>query len=91
MSTMIHPDQRAAVAKSVATHRRVAAYTLPPALDARLLDLGERKDQLTPAEREELLALVAFTQARSVEKLDAELAARRLADACPELHAAVSF
>ena len=76
MNAVIEPEQRAAMAKSVAVHRRVAAYTLTPALDARLFDLGERKESLTPAEQEVLLALVAFTQARSVEKLEAELAAR---------------
>lgn len=85
MSTVIEPDQRAAVSRSVAAHRRVAAYTLPPALDAKLLDLSERKESLTPAERDELLALVAFTQARSVEKLEAEAALRRLTAAYPDL------
>lgn len=79
------PDWRAAVSRSVSAHRRVAAYVLPPALDARMLELGERKEGLTPAEREELLALVAFTQERSAEKLEAELAVRRLTAAYPEL------
>ena len=87
MSTTPEPDWRAAVTRSVSAHRRVAAYTLPQALDARMLDLGERKEFLTPAERDELLALVAFTQERSAEKLEAELAARRLTDAYPELGA----
>lgn len=87
MSIVSEVDWRAAVARSVSAHRRVAAYTLPPALDARMLDLAERKDELTPAERDELLALVAFTQARSIEKLEAELAARRLTDAYPDLSA----
>jgi hypothetical protein len=81
------PDWRSAVSRSVSAHRRVAAYTLPPALDARLLDLSERKESLTPAERDELLALVAFTQARSIEKAEAELAARRLTDTYPDLTA----
>jgi len=79
------PDWRSAVSRSVSAHRRIAAYTLPSALDARLLDLSERKESLTPAERDELLALVAFTQARSIEKLEAELAVRRLTDAYPDL------
>lgn len=81
------PDWRSAVSRSVSAHRRVAAYTLPPALDAKLLDLSERKESLTPTEREELLALVSFTQARSLEKLEAELAVRRLTDAYPDLSA----
>ena len=87
MSTLIEPAQRAAVAKSLAAHRRVAAYTLPPALDAKLLDLSERKEALTPDERAELLGLVAFTQDRSTEIAEAQLAIRRLTDAYPELAA----
>jgi hypothetical protein len=87
VSTLIAPDQRAAVSKSLAAHRRVAAYTLPPALDAKLLDLAERKDTLTSDEREELHGLVAFTQARSIEIAEAELAIRQLTDAYPELAA----
>jgi hypothetical protein len=57
----------------------MAAYTMPAAFDRRMLDLGERKESLTPAERDELLAWVEFTQARSAEKLHAELALQRLA------------
>lgn len=68
-----------AVRVSAAALRRVAAYTLPPALDARVLDLGERKETLSPAERDELLAWVAFTQERSAEKLAAELALQQVA------------
>lgn len=64
---------------SAAALRRMATYTLPPAFDRRMLDLGERKHALTPAERDELLAWVEFTQTRSAEKLHAELALRRLA------------
>lgn len=77
------PAARAALA----TLRRVAAYRLPPALDRRVLDLGERKESLTPAERDELLAWVAFAQERSIEKAQAELALRRLAAAFPDLAA----
>lgn len=87
MPAVLDPTQLAAVSKSLATHRRVAAYTLPPALDAKLLDLSERKEALTPDERAELLGLVAFTQDRSIEKAEAELAIRRLTAAYPELAA----
>jgi hypothetical protein len=65
--------------------RRVADYRLDPALDQRLRDLGERKEWLSPAEHEELLALVAFTQKRTLEKLDAEVALQDLQSACAEL------
>ncbi|MBA4063546.1 MAG: hypothetical protein C0501_07490 [Isosphaera sp.] len=63
----------------------MAGYALDPALDRRILDLGERKEFLTPAEHAELLAWVAFTQQRSLEKLEAERALRRLLAVCPEL------
>jgi hypothetical protein len=79
------PDWRDALASSAAALRRVAAYSLDSALDRRILDLGERKEFLTPAERSELLAWVAFTQERSLEKLEAERALRRLLAVCPEL------
>jgi hypothetical protein len=65
--------------------RRVADYRLDPALDHRLRDLGERKEWLSAAEHEELLALVAFTQQRTLEKLEAETALMELQNACPEL------
>ena len=82
--TAAPPDPLLAVTASAAALRRTAAYALPPALDRRLLDLGERKDALSPDERAELLAWVAFTQERSAERLAAELALRRLAAAFPE-------
>jgi len=61
----------------------VAGYTLPPALDRRILDLGERKEALSPDERDELTAWVEFTQQRSIDRLEAEFALRRLAAAEP--------
>lgn len=66
---------------STAALRRVAAYTLPSVFDRRILDLGERKESLTEEEREELLAWVQFTQDRSIEKFEAEVALRQLEDA----------
>ncbi len=84
-TAIAEPARRAALASSRAAHRRVAAYALPPELDRRILDLGERKDSLTDDERAELLAWVAFTQRQSLDKLEAEVALRRLADVFPEL------
>ncbi len=86
MSTVAEPDQRAALATSAATLRRLAAYELPPELDRRIHDLGERKESLSPDERAELLAWVAFTQQRSLEKWEAEVALRRLAAVFPDLN-----
>ena len=85
MSAVSEPAQRAALVSSTAALRRLAAYELPLALDRRVLDLGERKETLTPDERAELLAWVTFTQQRSVEKLEAEVALRRLTDVFPEI------
>ncbi|HEV3438056.1 MAG TPA: hypothetical protein VG122_11895, partial [Gemmata sp.] len=63
------PPWQAALAYSAGALRRVANYTLPLALDRRILELGERKETLNPDERDELMAWVTFTQERSVEKL----------------------
>ncbi len=65
--------------------RRVADSQLDLALNRRLLDLGERKEWLSEAEHDELLALVAFSQQRSLEKLEAESALQDLHQACAEL------
>ncbi len=62
--------------------RRVADYRLDPALDQRLRELGERKEWLSRAEHEELLALIAFTQQRTLDKLEAEAALQELQNAC---------
>jgi hypothetical protein len=82
------PDWQAALTSSANALRRVASYSLPTALDRRILDLGERKEGLAPEERDELLAWVAFTQERSIEKAAAEVALQRLAAVCPELGSA---
>ena len=83
--TLTEPAWTAAITSSVAALKRMSGYTLPDALDERILSLGERKESLTEGERAELLAWVMFTQQRSAEKLEAELALRRLATVCPEL------
>lgn len=67
--------------------RRVADYRFGPALDQRLRELGERKEWLSASEHEELLALVAFTEQRTLEKLEAEAALRELQTASAELTA----
>ncbi len=61
----------------------LASYQLEPALRRRLDDLGARKEFLNPPERDELLALVAFSQRRTIEALEARLALRRLREAFP--------
>lgn len=84
-TVLSEPARQAALASSVTALRRLANYVLPPALDRRVLELGERKDELSADERAELMAWVAFTQQRSVEKLEAEAALHRLASVFPEL------
>lgn len=81
----LEPAWQVALTSSVAALRRIADYALPPELDRRVLELGERKETLAPDERAELLAWIAFTQQRSAEKLQAEIALRRISAICPEL------
>ena len=75
----------APIQAAAAALRRVAGYSLPSELDRRILELGERKESLTDDERAELMAWVAFTQQRSVEKFEAQAALNRLLAAFPEL------
>jgi hypothetical protein len=79
------PDRQAALRSSAEALRRLANYILSPELDRRVLELGERKDTLTPNERAELLAWVAFTQQRSIDTAEAQAALRRLTAVFPEL------
>ena len=78
-------DPREALSQSATALRRLAAYLLPDELDRRILDLSERKEELTADERAELLAWVQFTQQRSIEKFGAEAALRNLTKAFPDL------
>jgi len=79
------PKFQSALQVSHRALRRIASYTLDPALDQRLRELGERKEFLSSPEHDELMALVSFTQQRSIEKLEAELALRSIEAACPQL------
>jgi hypothetical protein len=74
---------QSALGHGVRALRRVANYALPPALDRRMQELGENKEYLGEADREELLALVTFAQDRTLEKLQAELALRELQTLLP--------
>jgi hypothetical protein len=82
VSTEDSQFQSAIQARAVAL-RRMAAYELEPSLHQRLRALGERKEFLTPAEHEELLALVDFTHQRTIEKLEAQAALDQLRTARP--------
>ncbi len=65
--------------------RRLADYQLDPSLDQRLQELGERKEFLSAEEHAELMALINFTQKRSIEKLEAEVALERLREFFPDV------
>jgi hypothetical protein len=69
---------RRALYPSVAALRRIARYRLEPSLNRRMRELGERKEFLGKKEHAELLALLAFTQQRTLEKLEARAALKRL-------------
>ena len=81
----LDPARNEAISSSAVALRRIGAYVLPPELDRRILELGERKDALTTEERDELQAWVKFTQQRSTEKFEAQLALRRLTAVFPEI------
>ena len=68
VSTADPQFQSAIQACAVALHR-MADYELDPPLQRRIHELGERKEFLTAAEHEELLALVDFVHKRTIEKL----------------------
>ena len=65
--------------------RRMADYELEPSLHRRMHALGEQKEFLSPAEHEELLALVALAHQRTIEKLEAQAALAHLRIALPGL------
>jgi hypothetical protein len=79
------PQLQAALKRCHTALRRIATYVLDPALDQRMLELGENKELLNPSEYKELMALVAFTQKRSLDKHESELALRQLEAVDPEL------
>jgi hypothetical protein len=81
------PKFQSALEASHRALRRVAAYELDPALDQRLRELGERKEFLSSTEHDELMSLVAFTQQRTIDKLEAQVALERIEAACPDLAA----
>jgi hypothetical protein len=68
------PQIHSAVEACASALQRIADYELEPSLQNRLLDLGERKEFLSQAEYDELMALVDCTQKRTIESLEAKLA-----------------
>jgi hypothetical protein len=85
IATTVENSAESALHDCVAALERVAAFRLPPALDRRLLWLSENKERLTAAENDELLAMVEFAEERTVEKLQARAALKRVGERFPHL------
>ena len=77
------PQFLAAIQACTVALRRLADYELNPPLSRRMHALGARKEFLSSAEHEELLALVDFAHQRTIEKLEAQAALDRLQTALP--------
>src|SRR5438874_13405086 len=84
-TTPVSPAVESVVRDCAAALQRVATYRLPAAVDRRLLWLSENKERLSAEEREELLAVVEFTQERTAERLQAQALLERLAQLRPEI------
>lgn len=85
MQTIEKPtaELSAVVRTTVKALRRVAEFRMPAVLDRQMLDLGERKEFLNPTEHAQLMELVAFSEERLIDKLQAELALRQLKSMFP--------
>ena len=88
-TTNVAPQLRRALEGSLAALRRLAESELPPPVAQRMHQLGERKDSLEDAERDEYLALVSFWKSRTLEKAEAAVALQRLREAVPDLVASL--
>jgi hypothetical protein len=85
MLSTIEPNFRSAIKAVLTTLRGVAGYDLEMPLAHRMQDLSERKEFLNAEEHAELIALVDFSQRRTIEKLEAQVALKRLGEIIPEL------
>ena len=81
----VAPQLRKALDGSLSALRRLADSELPAPVVLRMQQLGERKDALVDAERDEYLALVSFWKSRTLEKAEAAVALQRLKEAVPDL------
>jgi len=85
IASTIEPRFQSAMMACIASLRRLAGYELEPSIAHRLQELSEQKEFLDSREHEELMALVGFSQKRSIEKLEAQAALQRLGEVLPEL------
>lgn len=79
------PHIQSTIALCATALGKIADYELEPSLQRRLEDLGERKEFLDTEEHDELLALVNFTQRRTIESLEAKLALKQLRESFPNM------
>ena len=86
-TTEIAPQLRRALEGSLDALKRLAGSEIPSAVVRRMHELGERKEELAPAEQDEYLDLVNFWKSRTLEKAEATVALQRLRDAVPDLGA----
>lgn len=86
-TTEIAPQLRRALEGSLDALKRLAGSEMPSAVVRRMHELGERKEELVPAEQDEYLDLVNFWKSRTLEKAEATVALQRLRDAVPDLGA----
>ena len=74
-----------ALTQSMKALHRLANYELESGIQHRMQELGGRKEFLSESEHAELLSLVEFSERRTIEKLEAEVALQQLKAAAPEL------
>ncbi len=79
------PQFQHAINRCAQALKRLACYELDPAINERMLTLGERKEFLEEAEHNELLSLIDFTEKRTLEKLEAQSALKQLGEFIPEI------
>lgn len=78
-------NARRDLAPAIELLKKLAGYELETGVDRLMLELGENKESLTPAQHRVLADLVEFTQQRTIEKFEARVALQRLKHFVPEL------
>ena len=84
-TSTLNPLLQVALEAAAETLRRVAAYKLEPDVEQRMLELGGDKEACSPDDRHEYSVLAEFWRKRTLEKLQALNALKRLHEAVPEL------
>jgi hypothetical protein len=83
--TLSEAPRRSALQTCIEALRKIAEFQLDPALYQRLRTLGEQKEFLDLEQHAELMALVTFSEQRTIEKLEAQRALQSLRAAFPDL------